>query len=184
MLRVIQPCCFNWGFLRALFPPWIWMPLTSRLSFFLLVLVVLLSGWIWKALVVPSIFGMYLDTSSSKLVIQSSFYCPIYLSDRREIGHTVTAPGKTQVDGAVSSSGGVTQAHHKCSLMFLNLQARRCWGPFQPFQVCATFFGDSLRNLSPPFVLYIATFILKVCCLLFLVLSLWFVGYKLPGEGS
>lgn len=111
MLRVIQSCCFNWGFLRALFPPWIWMPLTSRLSFFLLVLVVLLSGWIWKALVVPSIFGMYLDTSSSKLVIQSSFYCPIYLSDRREIGHTVTAPGKTQVDGAVSSSGGITSVH-------------------------------------------------------------------------
>lgn len=131
MLRVNQPCCFNWFFLHALFPLWIWLPLTSRLSFFLLVLVVLLSGWIWKALVVPGIPGMYLDTSSSQLVIQSSFYCPIFWGgDRREIGYTVATPGKSQVAGAVSSSGEITPAHHKCSLMFFSLWARRSWGPF------------------------------------------------------
>lgn len=64
-----------------------------------------------------------LDTSSGQLILLSSSYCPISLGDRREIGHMMMDPGKSQVAGAEPSFGGTTPAHH----MFI-LQAKRSWG--------------------------------------------------------
>lgn len=67
---------------------------------------------------------------SIKSAPQSSFYCPIYLEDRREIGHMATASGKSQVAGAVSSSEIITS--HLPSihswLFVCNPGQPFCWG--------------------------------------------------------
>lgn len=114
MLCVNQPCCFNYFFACL-------VNLTALNFQAELLLTGSCSAAIWLNLKSPR-SARYLWNVLGHLIKAthpSVFLFLSYLSEgQREIKHRVTAPGKSQVPGAVSSSGGKNPAHCKVHSSF------------------------------------------------------------------